>query len=97
MKKYGKLAIVSLVLFCMTYLVVASLFSNSSSLPMAEARWNQAVQQKQVAECNLTEAKLQEWANGKLELTNTDLLRLNTKRTSCRQPELTTPEADKVF
>jgi hypothetical protein len=78
--KYIKLFGIALVLFFLGYIVVASLFVNNSSLAMAEARYNQAVQSQCQAEKNLANAKAQEWANNKLELTTDDLLRLNGKK-----------------
>lgn len=78
--KYAKLFGIALVLFFLGYIVVASLFTNSGSLQMAEARYNQAVQTQCLAEKTLANAKAQAWAENKLELTTDDLLRLNEKK-----------------
>jgi hypothetical protein len=78
--KYIRLLGIALALFFLGYIVVASLFVNQSSLPMAEARYNQKVQEKCLAEKNLAHAKAQEWANNKLELSPDDLIRLNDKK-----------------
>jgi hypothetical protein len=97
--KYVKLFVVALVLFFLSYIVVASLFVNNSSLAMAEARYTQATLAKNEAECVLVKAKITAWADSKLQLTDEDLLNLNNKRGACLNVPVysKTPEADKVF
>lgn len=81
--KWGKLLVWAIAIFAVGYMAVVVFAQDTQPIaqtPAARKLYDTANYQACLAEDNLINAKINDYANGLLELTNEDLIRLNEKR-----------------